>query len=106
MAARSAGCSSITIADLVESRVAFALDNGFVDVGHVVANKKPISAEESLQSAKATATTLNALQLPSGHQTGRTDYTFECTGAAMCVQTAIYVSNTFANNVRPIESNH
>jgi L-iditol 2-dehydrogenase len=90
-AARSAGCTSIAIADLVESRVAFALNNGFADVGHVVAIKKPISVEESLDSAKATASLLNSLKLASGSSIGRTDYTFECTGAALCVQTAVYV---------------
>lgn len=91
VAARSAGCTSIAIADIVESRVAFAVSNGFADVGHVVATKKPVSVEESLDSAKATAQLLNSLQLPSGVGIGRTDYTFECTGAALCVQTAVYV---------------
>ena len=91
-AARDAGCTSIAIADLVESRVAFALDNGFADVGHVVSTKRPISVEESLDSAKATASLLNGLELTTGKPIGRTDYTFECTGAAPCVQTAIYVS--------------
>lgn len=90
-AARNAGCTSIAIADIVENRVAFALDNGFADVGHVVAPKRPISVEESLDSAKATASLLNALELATGKAIGRTDYTFECTGAAPCVQTAIYV---------------
>ena len=90
-AARNAGCTSIAIADLVETRVAFALDNGFADAGHVVATKKPISIEESLDSAKATASLLNSLELSSGAAIGRTDYTFECTGAALCVQTAVYV---------------
>jgi L-iditol 2-dehydrogenase len=90
-AVRSAGCATTAIADLVESRVAFAISNGFADVGHVVVTKKPISVEESLDSAKRTAQLLNSLQLPSGAVIGRTDYTFECTGAALCVQTAVYV---------------
>ena len=91
-AARNVGCTSIAIADLIESRVAFALDNGFADVGHVVATRRPSSVEESLDSAKATAAILNTLQLSTGKAIGQTDYTFECTGAAPCVQTAIYVS--------------
>lgn len=91
-AARNVGCTSIAIADLIESRVVFALNNGFADVGHVVATTRPSSVEKSLDLAKATASTLNTLQLFTGKAIGQTDYTFECTGAAPCVQTAIYVS--------------
>lgn len=98
IAARNAGCTSIAIADVVGSRVAFALDNGFADVGHVVSMTRPVSVEESLESAKATAAKLNALQLPAGKAIGRTDYTFECTGVASCVQTAVYVSATTATS--------
>lgn len=90
-AARDAGCTTIAIADIVESRVAFALENGFADVGHVVATKKPRTTQESLESAKATAQTLNSLRLSSGKELQRTDYTFECTGVESCVQTAVYV---------------
>ena len=93
-AARNAGCTSIAIADVVASRVAFALENGFADTGHVVATAKPLSVEASLDTAKATAEVLNALRLPTGGAIGRTDYTFECTGAALCVQTAVYVSSS------------
>jgi L-iditol 2-dehydrogenase len=93
-AARNAGCKTIVIADVVESRVAFAFDNGLADIGHVVTTKKPSSCEESLGLAKETAQQLNSLQLSSGEAIGRTDYTFECTGVASCVQTAVYVGRS------------
>lgn len=97
VAARNAGCTSIAIADIVEARVAFALENGFADVGHVVSSKRPASLEESLASAKATAQMLNSLRLSSGEEMGRTDNTFECTGVEVCVQAAIYVGTRRSN---------
>jgi L-iditol 2-dehydrogenase len=76
----------------VESRVAFALVHGFADVGHVVKAERPSDTEESMLAVKSTARAISALQLPDGRALGQTDFSFECTGVEVCVQTAIYVS--------------
>ena len=98
IAARHAGCTQIAIADIVESRVNFACEKGFADVGFVVNSKRATNLEESLAQAKDTATSITELQLPNGSELGNTDYTFECTGVESCVQTGVFVSRCAQNS--------
>ncbi|KAK3716302.1 hypothetical protein LTR37_006452 [Vermiconidia calcicola] len=88
------GCVHIAIADIVESRIEFALDHGFADVGTVVSSKRPASLEESISSAKATAASICDLRLESNKILGRTDVTFECTGVESCIQAALYTTKS------------
>ena len=99
IAARHAGCTQIAIADIVESRVNFACEKRFADVGLVVTGKRAASVDDSLAQAEDTAGSIAELQLPDGTAVGSTDYTFECTGVESCVQTALFVS-TYVSSSR------
>lgn len=91
-AAKHAGCGSITIADIDEGRLKFAIDNGFADLSYVVKPKRGQEINESLLIAKELASSINSLSSPFGDVLERPGCTFECTGAEVCVQASIYVS--------------
>lgn len=91
VAARLEGCSRVIIADIVEDRIAFALENGFADAGFVVPAKRGASSEERLEIAKQMAVSLGQVRYPDGQAAGKSDYTFECTGVESCVQASIMV---------------
>lgn len=92
LAARTSGCKHIAITDIVESRVQFALDNSYADVGRVASGQRSSTLEDSLSMAKSGVEAVAKLKLPNGALFGPADYTFECTGVESCVQAAIFVS--------------
>ena len=79
--------SSITIADIEESRVSFATSHGFADAGVVVPRKRPEndSSEAKLALAQETSKILRG-----GEAGEQYDTVFECTGVETCVQAALY----------------
>ncbi|THX66022.1 alcohol dehydrogenase [Aureobasidium pullulans] len=89
VAARLSGCSRIVIADIVRSRVEFALHYRFADAGFVVPAKRGGTAEEELEIATEMAKSLAEVRYPDGTPVGRSNYTFECTGVQSCVQASI-----------------
>ncbi|CAK7200417.1 hypothetical protein SEUCBS139899_003112 [Sporothrix eucalyptigena] len=88
---RVSGAKSVVIADILEDRINFALDNGFADAGIVVPRTKANNLEEALVNAKTLAATLTAAQA-NGHANEEFHVTYECTGVESCVQTAIYAT--------------
>lgn len=96
VAARLSGCSRIVIADIVPSRVEFALHYRFADAGFVVPAKRGATAEEELEIAREMAKFLAEVRYPDGTTVGRSNYTFKCTGVQSCVQASILVSTTIS----------
>lgn len=88
---RFSGAKSIIMADILEDRVNFALQNGFADGALVVPRAAPRTTEEKLAFAKDLSEKLKALQA-DGEADGEFTITYECTGVESCLQTAIYVN--------------
>ncbi|KAI1391839.1 GroES-like protein [Hypoxylon trugodes] len=88
------GAKNVIIADILEDRVKFAVDNGFADAGLTVpiANPRPETVEDKLAYAQDLAEKLKALKAKSGEVIGESAVTFECTGVESCMQTAIYAT--------------
>ena len=88
-----AGSNNVVIADAQSNRVAFAVENGFAHHGFVVLHTSSHNIHENLQSAKEIGAlailekTPNEESISDGYDT-----VFECTGAELCPQAAIYVT--------------
>ncbi|KAI0376951.1 GroES-like protein [Hypomontagnella monticulosa] len=94
-AAKVAGAKTVVIADILEDRVKFAIDNGFADAGLTVpiATPKPETVDDKLAYAQDLAEKLKALRVKGGEEAiGEAAVTFECTGVESCMQTAIYAT--------------
>lgn len=92
VAARLEGCTRITIADIVESRINFAVNHGFAQAGFLVPGKRHSDPTEQLQAAADIAKSMGQVKFPDGLPVDRADYVLECTGVEICTQTSIYVS--------------
>lgn len=120
--ARQSGCTFVTIIDVDEGRVAYALSKGFATHGFVVSKSihsssssgtstpaslpsdgimTPLSAYSStrdrLEGAKAIAAEVLAVARPDLGELDEdedegVDVTFECTGKEPCMQTALYAT--------------
>ncbi|KAI0599527.1 sorbitol dehydrogenase, partial [Biscogniauxia sp. FL1348] len=88
---RHAGVATIVIADILEDRVKFAVDNGFADVAFTVPMARPQTIDDKLAYAQDVAEKLKASTL-KGQPVGEVDVTFECTGVESCMHTAIYTT--------------
>ena len=89
--AKQAGAARVLIADIVKSRIEFAVTNGFADEGFLVPMKRGQTVEEELEIAKSTAAAV--IDYPvAGHPMGELDVIFECTGVPSCVQASIYAT--------------
>lgn len=88
---RTAEVGSIAIADVAGSRVEFAKEHGFADVGVEVPRANPESLstlEGRLSNAKETAVVL--MKAANGAEDAQFDAVFECTGVESCAQISIY----------------
>lgn len=84
------GATYITVVDINQPRVDFAVKEGFANTGHVLPmGPRPKDSAESLAKAKETSTTILEKYSPEGY-----DVVLECTGVESCMQTAIHVSTT------------
>lgn len=92
VAARLEGCTRITIADIVESRISFAVDHGFAQAGFQVPSKRYSDPTEQLHAAADIAKAMSQVKFPDGLPVDRADYVLECTGVEICTQTSVYVS--------------
>lgn len=83
----------MVIADILEDRVSFAVENGFADAGVVVPMKRPETIAERLEFAKEVAELVKMTKIGESQEgIGEVMGTFECTGVESCLQAAIYVS--------------
>lgn len=99
-----AGAKTVVIADILEDRVKFAVDNGFADAAFTVPipATRPETIEDKLAYAQDVAAKLKALQVAGAENgVGEAAVTFECTGVESCMQTAIYVRYPFSNLSTP-----
>lgn len=98
-----ASVASITVADVIGSRVEFAQSNGFADFGIQVPRpdaEAVATVEGKLTSAQGLAALLNSARRDGRKAKGEEeeeedrhfDAVFECTGVEACVQTAIYAT--------------
>ncbi|KAI1803951.1 sorbitol dehydrogenase [Daldinia bambusicola] len=90
-----AGANTVVIADILEDRVKFAVDNGFADVAFTVptSNPRPETVEDKLAYAQDLAEKLKSLKVKEGADVlGEVNVTFECTGVEPCMQAAIYAT--------------
>ncbi|KAI0839431.1 GroES-like protein [Hypoxylon sp. FL0890] len=90
-----AGAKTVVIADILEDRVKFAIENGFADAGLTVpiSTPRPETVEDKLAYAQDLAEKLKALREKGGKAAiGEAAVTFECTGVESCMQTAIYAT--------------
>ncbi|KAI0107910.1 GroES-like protein [Hypoxylon sp. NC0597] len=90
-----AGAKTVVIADILEDRVKFAIENGFADAGLTVpiATPRPETVEDKLAYAQDLAEKLKTLRTKGGEEVvGEAAVTFECTGVESCMQTAIYAT--------------
>lgn len=90
---RTAGVETITIADVIKSRVDFAKENGFADFGFEVPRASPdavATIDGKLAYARETAAAL--MEAGRGSKTTQFDAVFECTGVESCVQISIYAT--------------
>ncbi|RFU34458.1 hypothetical protein B7463_g1837, partial [Scytalidium lignicola] len=118
--ARQSGCSFVTIIDIDEGRINYAISKGFATHGYVVPKAlqscsssgastpsisdgimTPVSIysgiSDRLDGAKAVAADVLAVAKPdmppmSEDEDERVDITFECTGKEACMQTALYAT--------------
>jgi len=90
-AAKLRGAGHVTIADIDQGRVEFAVKNKFADACYTVPMKRGSTTEENLEIAKETASTIGELKLSGNQTVGEVDAAFECTGVPACVQASIYV---------------
>lgn len=91
-AAKYAGSGTITMADIDEGRLTFALNEGFAEKSHVVKSQKGTDLAENLARARSLASEIQQSSYRSGESLNQPGYTFECTGVEACVQASIYVS--------------
>lgn len=91
---KKAGAQAVTIADIDQARIDFALRNGFADLGYTVPMKRGNTTEENLAIAKETAGELCKLSRAGEDAIGEYDVVFECTGVAPPLQAAIFVGST------------
>ncbi|XXH02180.1 hypothetical protein Hte_008548 [Hypoxylon texense] len=94
-ASKVAGAKHVVIADILEDRVKFAIDNGFADAGLTVPIPavRPETVEDKLTYAQNVAEGLKNLKAKDGQEIiGESAVTFECTGVESCMQTAIYAT--------------
>ena len=96
------GADRIEVADAQDARVKFATNHGFAADSLVVPVRKPSTAEDNLEAAKATAA--QACKVQSETFEGF-DVVFECTGVEACTQAAIYVGFLFCS-LRIMLDNH
>ncbi|KAI1658625.1 sorbitol dehydrogenase [Daldinia decipiens] len=90
-----AGAKTVVIADILEDRVKFAVDNGFADAAFTVpiSTPRPETAEDKLAYAQDLAEKLKSLKVGGGADVvGEANVTFECTGVESCMQAAIYAT--------------
>ncbi|RMY13509.1 hypothetical protein D0867_07437 [Hortaea werneckii] len=92
VAARLEGCTRITIADIVESRINFAVNHGFAQAGFLVPGKRHSDPTEQLHAAEDIAKSMSQIKFPDGLPVDRADYVLECTGVEICTQTSIYAT--------------
>lgn len=93
-ASKVAGAKHVVIADILEDRVKFAVENGFADAALTVPipTVRPETVEDKLAYAQSVAESLKNLKAKDGQEViGESAVTFECTGVESCMQTAIYV---------------
>ncbi|KAI1634632.1 sorbitol dehydrogenase [Biscogniauxia mediterranea] len=88
---KDAGAGTIVIADILEDRVRFAVENGFADVAFTVPMARPQTIDDKLAYAQDVAEKLKASTF-KGQPVGEVDVTFECTGVESCMHTAIYAT--------------
>jgi L-iditol 2-dehydrogenase len=79
--------SHVVIADIDQSRLGIATSYRFADSTFTIPAQRPKDLASSLEIAKGVS---NQIQ---GKGLKRYDAVFECTGAEICLQTAIYVSH-------------
>jgi len=92
-AARAEGCLDITMADIAENRLQFALDHGFATAISPMERRQADTLEDRLDIAKEFAQEFcDVGQSVADTKTRQFNVTFECTGVESCVQAAIYVS--------------
>ncbi|KAI1372438.1 GroES-like protein [Hypoxylon crocopeplum] len=94
-ASKVAGAKTVVIADILEDRVKFAVDNGFADAALTVpiATPRPETVEDKLAYAQDLAEKVKSLRVAGNDETvGEAAVTFECTGVESCMQTAIYAT--------------
>ncbi|KAI1778764.1 GroES-like protein [Hypoxylon cercidicola] len=94
-ASKVAGAKNVVIADILEDRVKFAVDNGFADAALTVPIPavRPETVEDKLTYAQNVAESLKTLKVKdSSEAIGESAVTFECTGVESCMQTAIYAT--------------
>jgi len=86
------GAKSVFIADIIPSRISFALERKFATQGFVVP-KSAISADpiERLQASETLSTTLKE---KAGVAQSGFDRVFDATGTESCVQTSIYAAKS------------
>ncbi|KAI0019997.1 sorbitol dehydrogenase [Xylariomycetidae sp. FL0641] len=90
-AAKVSGARAVVIADILEDRVKFAVENGFADAAFTVPMARPESIDDKLAYAQDVARQIGESQV-AGQPVGEVDVTFECTGVESCMHTAIYAT--------------
>ncbi|KAF3767424.1 hypothetical protein M406DRAFT_79874 [Cryphonectria parasitica EP155] len=102
--AQQSGCSVVTICDVDQGRVEYALEHGFATYGYVV--PRPLRASSSsssvsLEGARSLAQDILAVSKTSplvapnddeDEEDDGVDITFECTGKEECMHTALYAT--------------
>ncbi|KAI1102464.1 GroES-like protein [Jackrogersella minutella] len=94
-ASKVAGAKTVIIADILEDRVKFAVENGFADAAFTVpiASPRPETIEAKLAYGQDVAEKLKALRVDGSQEAiGEAAVTFECTGVESCMHTAIYAT--------------
>lgn len=92
VAARAAGAVHVVMADIHEGRLAFARGGGFATTTYSVQPRRGDTIVEAMGIARSTAEDIGQLTWPNGKHVSKVQVTFECTGVASSIQTAIYVS--------------
>ncbi|KAI1502092.1 sorbitol dehydrogenase [Biscogniauxia marginata] len=90
-ASKVAGAATVVIADILEDRVKFAVENGFADVAFTVPLARLQTIDDKLAYAQGVAEKLKASTFKE-EPVGEVNVTFECTGVESCMHTAIYTT--------------
>lgn len=113
--ARQSGCSSVTIVDVDQGRVDYALAHGFATHGYVVPPQSTSAStpegaltpasnffactalERKLEAARGLAQRILGVSSKMGCEDGEddaegVDVTFECTGKETCMHTSLYAT--------------
>ena len=88
----------VAIADIQGDRVQFALEHGFANRGYTIPSKDCQAIDQKLRFAKEIAITAMHVDGISSEF----DVVFECTGAEICTQAAIYVSKGGRQDARKL----